>query len=172
MDRPPSGPPPGAYRPHTSYYPHHPPPTASSTQTIRPHSSVQPTEDGGDDNGSGKKKKRRVALACAECAKRKQRCNRETPCQHCIARRVPELCVPYTRSGTPPPRGVKLEPVWDRKTSPKEASERPTLPTLSVRMARVEDLLNLMVNSVPAVHGSKALEAWRISQYALSPSHE
>lgn len=26
-------------------------------------------------------------------AKRKQKCNREFPCQHCIARKVPELCV-------------------------------------------------------------------------------
>lgn len=172
MDRPPpppgpGAPPPGAYRPHTSYYPQHPPASASSSserQTTRPHTSTQTTDDGGDDNGSGKKKKRRVALACAECAKRKQRCNRETPCQHCIARRVPELCLPYTRSGTPPPRGVKLEPVVDRKTSPKDVPERPALPTLSVRMARVEDLLNLMVNSVPNVQGSRALEAWRISQ--------
>ena len=175
MDRPPPppgpAPPPGSYRPHTSYYPQHPPASASSSerQTTRPHTSTQTTDDGGDDSGSGKKKKRRVALACAECAKRKQRCNRETPCQHCIARRVPELCLPYTRSGTPPPRGVKLEPVVDRKTSPKNVPERPPLPTLSVRMARVEDLLNLMVNSVPSVQGSRALEAWRISKCYAFP---
>ncbi|BEI80142.1 hypothetical protein CcaverHIS002_0106710 [Cutaneotrichosporon cavernicola] len=31
---------------------------------------------------SGKKK--RVSLSCAQCAKRKQKCNREYPCQHCV----------------------------------------------------------------------------------------
>jgi hypothetical protein len=41
--------------------------------------------------------------------------------------------------------------------------ERPSLPTLSVRMARVENLLNVMVNRVQGVEGS-ALDAWRISE--------
>lgn len=144
------------FRPHTSYYAaQHP----SVPTPPRPQTSVkQPA----DQDSSGKKKKRRIALACAECAKRKQRCNREVPCQHCISRRVPELCRPYTRSGTPPPRGVKLEPVADRKASPREMPDRPALPTLSVRMARVEDLLNAMVNRVPGLEG-QALDLWRIS---------
>jgi hypothetical protein len=146
------------YRPHTSYYPQHPP---APLPPSRPHTTTK--HSNGTEEGSGKKKKRRIALACAECAKRKQRCNRETPCQHCLSRRVPELCVPYTRSGTPPPRGVKLEPATDRKASPKSAPEKSALPTLSVRMARVEDLLNVMVNRVPGVEGS-ALDAWRISK--------
>jgi hypothetical protein len=147
------------YRPHTSYYPpQHPP---APPPPSRPHTTTK--HSNGTEEGSGKKKKRRIALACAECAKRKQRCNRETPCQHCLSRRVPELCVPYTRSGTPPPRGVKLEPNTDRKASPKSAPERPSLPTLSVRMARVEDLLNVMVNKVQGVEGT-ALDAWRISE--------
>jgi hypothetical protein len=146
------------YRPHTSYYPAQLPPAPDPP--TRPHTTAK--HSAGTEEGSGKKKKRRIALACAECAKRKQRCNRETPCQHCLSRRVPELCVPYTRSGTPPPRGVKLEPQPDRKASPKSAPEKPILPTLSVRMARVEDLLNVMVNRVPGVEG-RALDAWRIS---------
>ncbi|WWC59894.1 uncharacterized protein I303_102456 [Kwoniella dejecticola CBS 10117] len=44
------------------------------------------------DNGNGQKKKR-ISLSCAQCAKRKQKCNREFPCNH--SRKVPELCVPY-----------------------------------------------------------------------------
>lgn len=148
-------------RPHTAEYPYNP------HRQQPPSTSAEKHGGDGADEGS-KKKKKRVALACAECAKRKQKCNRETPCQHCVARRVPELCVPYTRSGTPPPRGVKLEPTADRKPSPREkgtstVTERPALPTLSVRMARVEDLLNLMVNRVPGLEGSNALDAWRIS---------
>lgn len=153
---------PDSFRPHTSYYAmqHPSAPTPPRPQTSAKHST--------DEDSSGKKKKRRIALACAECAKRKQRCNREVPCQHCISRRVPELCRPYTRSGTPPPRGVKLEPVADRKTLAREPSDRPTLPTLSVRMARVEDLLNVMVNKVPGLEG-QALDLWRISMLRGEP---
>lgn len=150
---------PDPYRPHTSYYPHQHPP--ASTPPTRPQTSAKHSTE--NEDSSGKKKKRRIALACAECAKRKQRCNREMPCQHCISRRVPELCRPYTRSGTPPPRGVKLEPVADRKASPREMPDRPVLPTLSVRMARVEDMLNVMINRVPGIEG-QALDLWRISR--------
>ncbi|KAK8861265.1 hypothetical protein IAR55_002084 [Kwoniella newhampshirensis] len=46
-----------------------------------------------DDHSNGGQKKKRISLSCAQCAKRKQKCNREFPCQH--SRKVPELCVPY-----------------------------------------------------------------------------
>jgi hypothetical protein len=59
-----------------------------------------------------------------------------------------------------------LEPATEKKSSPREVPERPTLPTLSVRMARVEDLLNAMVNRVPGVEG-RALDAWRISKFLV-----
>lgn len=119
-----------------------------------------------EESGSVKKKKRRVALSCAECAKRKQRCNRETPCQHCVARRVPELCIPYSRAPTPPPRtkheggkGVKEETEKAEAQPPRAPS---ALPTLSVRVARIEALLNVVVNRVDGLDG-KALSDWRIS---------
>ncbi|KAL7419209.1 hypothetical protein Q5752_006046 [Cryptotrichosporon argae] len=55
-------------------------------------------------DGEPRRKKRRQALACAECSKRKQRCNREVPCNHCVSRNVPHLCVPTPmRDGTLPP---------------------------------------------------------------------
>lgn len=37
-------------------------------------------------------KRQRVHFSCTECHRRKQKCNRETPCQHCIARKIPERC--------------------------------------------------------------------------------
>ncbi|PWN30889.1 hypothetical protein BDZ90DRAFT_229876 [Jaminaea rosea] len=37
-------------------------------------------------------KRQRVHFSCTECHRRKQKCNRQTPCQHCIARKVPERC--------------------------------------------------------------------------------
>ncbi|OCF45779.1 nuclear protein [Kwoniella heveanensis CBS 569] len=134
----------------------------------------------GDSDGAPqqKKKKRRVALSCAECAKRKQKCNRETPCQHCVARRVPELCVPYSRPATPPGGKVKTEAPGSVRTPPKDkkdsGGERPTsqpgtgprppsmLPTISVRVARLEAMMNAVINRVEGVEG-KALNDWRIN---------
>ncbi|WFD43432.1 hypothetical protein MPSI1_002094 [Malassezia psittaci] len=37
-------------------------------------------------------RRQRVQFACTECYRRKQKCNRQIPCQHCIARRVPDQC--------------------------------------------------------------------------------
>ena len=147
------------------------------TPLARPSTSIaaatpqasSPGKHGAGDDGSNKKKKRRVALSCAECAKRKQKCNRETPCQHCVARRVPELCIPYTRAGSPPSRGggkdVKME---DGKvdTSTPVVRQPGMLPTLSVRVARIEALLNAVVNKVDGLEG-KALSDWRISESTL-----
>ncbi|ORX34040.1 fungal-specific transcription factor domain-domain-containing protein [Kockovaella imperatae] len=155
------------------------------------------------DEASSKKKKRRVALSCAECAKRKQKCNRQTPCQHCVQRRVPELCVPYIREGSPPPRNrtkaaaaaaasaggggggagsggagqggpdIKIEMAGS--TAATSLNTAPTarqpsqLPTLTVRVARIEALLNAVVNRVDGVEG-KALHDWRINHApATSP---
>ncbi|ORY20832.1 hypothetical protein BCR39DRAFT_554723 [Naematelia encephala] len=129
------------------------------------------------DPSAPKKKKRRVALSCAECAKRKQKCNRETPCQHCVSRRVPELCVPYSRHGTPPPRPAladkaKSSPgiAGDTQSEPQGTSRPPSmLPTLSVRVGRVEAMVNAIVNRVDGLEG-KALNDWRINHApATSP---
>ncbi|CAO1626504.1 unnamed protein product [Parajaminaea phylloscopi] len=45
----------------------------------------------GDKARSGLKRQR-VHFSCTECHRRKQKCNRQTPCQHCIARKVPDRC--------------------------------------------------------------------------------
>ncbi|KIJ56788.1 hypothetical protein M422DRAFT_150057 [Sphaerobolus stellatus SS14] len=43
-----------------------------------------------------KKARSRVSYSCAECHRRKQKCDRQVPCSHCVARKIPELCKPYT----------------------------------------------------------------------------
>ncbi|KAI0318688.1 fungal-specific transcription factor domain-containing protein [Amylostereum chailletii] len=53
--------------------------------------------DDDDDNLNGSKKARtRVSYSCGECHRRKQKCDRQMPCSHCLARKVPELCRAYT----------------------------------------------------------------------------
>lgn len=37
-------------------------------------------------------KENRATMSCTECQRRKQKCSREWPCNHCQARRVPQLC--------------------------------------------------------------------------------
>ncbi|CAK5275627.1 unnamed protein product [Mycena citricolor] len=48
-----------------------------------------------DEAMSSSKKRTRVSFSCGECHRRKQRCDRNIPCTHCVARKVPELCKPY-----------------------------------------------------------------------------
>ncbi|KAJ3534760.1 hypothetical protein NM688_g7083 [Phlebia brevispora] len=47
-------------------------------------------------NRATKKARTRVSYSCGECHRRKQKCDRQIPCSHCIARKVPELCKAYT----------------------------------------------------------------------------
>lgn len=39
-----------------------------------------------------KKDQNRATLSCIECRRRKQKCSREWPCNHCVARKVSHLC--------------------------------------------------------------------------------
>lgn len=41
---------------------------------------------------SNNKQRKRVHYSCYECHRRKQKCNRQQPCDQCIARRIPHLC--------------------------------------------------------------------------------
>ncbi|KAK7695857.1 hypothetical protein QCA50_000495 [Cerrena zonata] len=49
---------------------------------------------------SSKKARTRVSYSCGECHRRKQKCDRQVPCSHCVARKVPELCKAYTPGKT------------------------------------------------------------------------
>lgn len=51
-----------------------------------------PSASGGPKKAQKGAKRQRVHFSCTECHRRKQKCNRQTPCQHCIARKVPERC--------------------------------------------------------------------------------
>lgn len=42
------------------------------------------------------RKRPREHLNCNECYRRKQKCDRQFPCGHCVARKVPERCFPPT----------------------------------------------------------------------------
>ena len=190
----------GAFRHPSSPHIHMPTPMSALhalSTDVSPYRQHSPTSPGGssismssppmgsrhsqgpEGGGPRRKKKRRVALSCAECAKRKQKCNRETPCQHCVSRRVPELCVPYTREGSPPvkrrasiktERSDKAEPASAVAVASATAPKPPNqLPTLTVRVSRIEALLNAMVNRVDGVEG-KALDDWRISELETARS--
>ncbi|KAJ7498868.1 fungal-specific transcription factor domain-containing protein [Mycena latifolia] len=52
-------------------------------------------DDPESDAASSTKKRTRVSFSCGECHRRKQRCDRNVPCSHCVARKVPELCKAY-----------------------------------------------------------------------------
>ncbi|KAF9055342.1 hypothetical protein BDZ89DRAFT_1153117 [Hymenopellis radicata] len=61
-----------------------------------------------DDDNFGAKKRSRVSFSCGECHRRKQKCDRQIPCSHCIARKVPELCKAYTPGKADQDLGVRL----------------------------------------------------------------
>jgi hypothetical protein len=50
------------------------------------------TEDEPDITDASRNKRQRVHFSCSECHRRKQKCDRRTPCNHCIARKIPERC--------------------------------------------------------------------------------
>ncbi|KAI9574462.1 fungal-specific transcription factor domain-containing protein [Boletus coccyginus] len=66
------------------------------------------TEDDDSSNPQAKKPRTRVSFSCGECHRRKQKCDRQIPCSHCIARKVPELCKAYTPGKTDQDLSVRL----------------------------------------------------------------
>ncbi|KAG8721982.1 hypothetical protein FRC08_008078 [Ceratobasidium sp. 394] len=71
--------------------------TAAATNLVNGAGGKRKAEDPGANASNAKKKARtRVSYSCSECHRRKQKCDRQVPCSHCIARRVPELCKNYT----------------------------------------------------------------------------
>jgi hypothetical protein len=76
--------------------------------------------------------------------------------------------VPYSRVSSPPLRNKADNKELKGEDGKGDAAPRiPTaLPTLSVRVARIEALLNVVVNRVDGLDG-KALSDWRISTREL-----
>ncbi|KAM5540503.1 hypothetical protein V8D89_005961 [Ganoderma adspersum] len=70
--------------------------------------SRRKSEDELESNRASKKPRTRVSYSCGECHRRKQKCDRQIPCSHCIARKVPELCKSYTPGKTDQDIHVRL----------------------------------------------------------------
>ncbi|CAE6470126.1 unnamed protein product [Rhizoctonia solani] len=72
--------------------------TAAATSLLNGAANKRKADSDPSANGQAAKKKARtrVSYSCSECHRRKQKCDRQVPCSHCIARRVPELCKNYT----------------------------------------------------------------------------
>ncbi|KAG7096899.1 hypothetical protein E1B28_004305 [Marasmius oreades] len=72
-------------------------PTTPIAEPNSPTMSSKRKKSEEEEQGSLSKKQRtRVSFSCGECHRRKQKCDRQTPCSHCVARKVPELCKAYT----------------------------------------------------------------------------
>ncbi|WVQ83484.1 hypothetical protein IAT38_005625 [Cryptococcus sp. DSM 104549] len=97
--------------------------------------------DNASASGSHGQKKKRVSLSCAQCAKRKQKCNREFPCQHCVARKVPELCVPYN-----PQANTGSQPGLDPQTV--------------ARLESIESVLSVVVRHTGGITHYDAIRDW------------
>ncbi|KIK68090.1 hypothetical protein GYMLUDRAFT_36919 [Collybiopsis luxurians FD-317 M1] len=67
-----------------------------STSSLPVSATKRKKLDEEEQNGSSKKQRTRVSFSCSECHRRKQKCDRQMPCAHCVARKVPELCKAYT----------------------------------------------------------------------------
>ncbi|KAL6309700.1 hypothetical protein BKA93DRAFT_722963 [Sparassis latifolia] len=79
-----------------------------STPEGTPGPSMRRKSEDEDPNRISKKPRTRVSYSCGECHRRKQKCDRQIPCSHCIARKVPELCKAYTPGKTDQDIHVRL----------------------------------------------------------------
>ncbi|KAJ3924061.1 fungal-specific transcription factor domain-containing protein [Lentinula edodes] len=65
--------------------------------------------DDDSENGTSRKRNRvRTYNRCSKCYRRKQKCDRQMPCAHCIARKVPELCKAYTPGKSDQDLGLRI----------------------------------------------------------------
>ena len=127
-----------------------PDPTGSNTNP----SSAAPSEHGGSPSSQhehddrkltrGTGKRNRVHFACTECYRRKQKCNRQTPCQHCIARKIPQRC---------------------RTFQPGEDAN-----DIGSRLSRVEKLLEEYLPSL--VNRVESIASVASNSFHSTPSHE
>ncbi|KAJ3937244.1 MAG: fungal-specific transcription factor domain-containing protein [Lentinula lateritia] len=89
-------------------------PTSRATSMKNPHSAPSlPVSSAkrkklDDDSENASRKRNRVSFSCSECHRRKQKCDRQMPCAHCIARKVPELCKAYTPGKSDQDLGLRI----------------------------------------------------------------
>ncbi|KAI0004998.1 fungal-specific transcription factor domain-containing protein [Russula compacta] len=98
-----------------------------------------------DDLNGSKKARTRVSYSCGECHRRKQKCDRQIPCSHCVARKVPELCKAYTPG----------KPDQD----------------IHLRLARLEHIIEIALPQFASGSGLSSKNGWsRERAQSLSPS--
>jgi len=98
-----------------------------------------------DDLNGSKKARSRVSYSCGECHRRKQKCDRQVPCSHCVARKVPDLCKAYTPG----------KPDQD----------------IHLRLARLEHIIEIALPQFAGGPGFSSKDGWsRERVRSLSPS--
>ncbi|KAK8145500.1 hypothetical protein G3M48_004349 [Beauveria asiatica] len=65
----------------------------------------------------------RNRLSCSECQRRKQKCNREWPCNHCLKRKVADKCRFALPAAKAPAEASTALDSRKRQASPDEAHE-------------------------------------------------
>ncbi|KAL2001996.1 hypothetical protein VTN02DRAFT_850 [Thermoascus thermophilus] len=132
------------------------------------------------DGHTGRGKAARLAAACTECQRRKQKCSREWPCNHCQARRISHLCrfAPKKASRTASGAVHRSRALRSRQENPRE-SESDDLPGNDTpTVAGSEDLrvLGYLPDSQNLQVGSASIEGSDINlsepQSGLSPEME
>lgn len=85
--------------------------------------------------GRVKHTRRRERLSCSECTKRRQKCDRQTPCSNCTHRRVAHLCVREPFYVRPPPARALAAGAANSHASPSSTAATCASPLPNVASA-------------------------------------
>ncbi|OCH90853.1 hypothetical protein OBBRIDRAFT_887380 [Obba rivulosa] len=99
----------------------------------------QPVASSSSEGGKVKQTRRRQRLSCIECTKRRQKCDRQTPCGLCTSRGVAHLC--------------RWEPIVARPTPQRPPvtftdAAHDTIQALSARIAALEQTISRQNNAL------------------------
>ena len=88
-------------------------------------------------------------------------CNREFPCQHCLARKVPELCVGLTFLNSS--RGSSQVPYNPQSSSSSTGPDSRT----ANRLDLIESVLSVVVRHTTGITSYEAVKEWMSSKISL-----
>lgn len=110
---------------------------------------------------NGNAKYNRIHYACSECYRRKQKCNRQRPCQHCLTRNIAHKCKDYIPSNSNPDSNTESV----SRLSRLERLLEDYLPRI---LHRVESAsLHASSNALHSTTAPRDRLAWPTSQLAL-----
>lgn len=110
---------------------------------------------------NGNAKYNRIHYACSECYRRKQKCNRQRPCQHCLTRNIAHKCKDYIPSNSNPDSDTESV----SRLSRLERLLEDYLPRI---LHRVESAsLHASSNALHSTTAPRDRLAWPTSQLAL-----